>query len=255
MRRLRESLAKEGKPWQPSRIDRRGRDSQEGCAADRIIHEILITEFLLALWQTVDRRPDLELMTVQRLGSLAKHPAFRVTVGRRSTRLVPDAMFLFRQRDCGLCCCFLELDNGTMNRKQLEAKFGRYAAWAKLDLGRAFLIDLYRRHGATEPRPTFRLLMVARSRTGQNDSTRAAELSKGTSQARIVIRDRVWLTTVDALRDRQHDKHPLSANIWLRARDLERLSDSGSLQKQIANTSRHALFPTEVPSRELVGRS
>ena len=84
VRKLKESLSNQRKPWQPSRVDRRSRDVREGYSADRIIHEILLTEFLLALWQTVDRRPDLELLTVQRR-SLVKHSAFRLTVRSRPT--------------------------------------------------------------------------------------------------------------------------------------------------------------------------
>src|SRR5262245_13314437 len=89
VRRLKESLAKHGTPWQPSRIDRRGRDAKEGYAAEQIIHEILITEFMLAVWQTIEGRADLELLNVQRR-SLAKHPAFRLGLGARSKRLIPD---------------------------------------------------------------------------------------------------------------------------------------------------------------------
>jgi len=114
VRKLRNLLAAHTKSWKPSREDRCGRNTQEGYSADHIIHEILITEFLLAVWQTVRARPDLELLTVQRR-SLAKRPAFQLAVGGRHSRLVPDAMFLFRQGGPGMVCCFVEMDNGTMN--------------------------------------------------------------------------------------------------------------------------------------------
>jgi hypothetical protein len=218
VRKIRDSLSKQGKPWQPSRVDRRSRDAQEGYTADRIIHEILITEFLLAVWQTIDGRSDLELLTVQRR-SLAKHSAFRLTVGSRHTRLVPDAMFVFRQTDGGMCCCFLELDNGTMNAKQIRAKYARYDSWSRSERGQQYLIDLYRRHGAREPRPTFRVLMVARSRTGSNDGCRVTELLAVANRPRSAIKGRLWLTTAASLREHQHDKPPLGAKIWLRACD------------------------------------
>ena len=246
VRRLRESLTKQGKPWRPSRIDRRGRDSREGYAADRIIHEILITEFLLALWQTVEQRPDLQLLSVQRR-SLVKHPAFQSIAGGRSTRLAPDAMFLFRQKDCGMCCCFLELDNGTMNRKQIEAKLARYVAWSKAHRGQQFLMDCYGRHGAQNPHPRFRLLIVVRSRTGLDDDSRAAELLAVARRMPRGARNALWLTTAAILREHQHDEHPLGATIWLRVPEPERLSDSVSLEKQTSQTSRHELFPTTVP--------
>ena len=181
VRRLRESLAAQSKPWEAAHVDRRGRNSREGYSADRILHEILTTEFMLAVWQAVHGRADLTLPTIQRR-SLAKHPAFRLAVNGRQTRLVPDAMFLFRQTGGGMACCFVEMDNGTMNRKQIRAKYARYAAWADSTAGRQYLINLYRRQGAAEPRPIFRLLVIARSRTGKDDERRLKELMTGLLQ-------------------------------------------------------------------------
>jgi hypothetical protein len=244
VRRLRESLSSNGKPWQPSRVDRRSRDAQEGYSADRIIHEILITEFLLALWQTIDRRSDLELLTVQRRSSV-KHPAFRLATRSRPTRLIPDAMFLFRQEGAGMCCCFLELDNGTMNRKQIKAKYARYDAWARSEHGQQYLVDLYRRHGAKDPRPTFRLLIVARSRTGTNDEGRMVELVRVANQMSAVIRGRLWLTTAAALRERQHDELPLTASVWLLGRDLESSAASDSKKERGRGTCYRSLFPLQ----------
>ena len=242
VRRLSQSLANHGKPWQPSRIDRRGRNTQEGYAADRIIHEILITEFLLAVWQTIQRRPDLELLAFQRR-SLAKHPAFQLVVGSQHIRLIPDAMFIFRQNGGGMCCCLLELDNGTMNAKQIRGKYERYAAWSQSGTGQEYLVDLYRRHGAKEPRPRFRLLVVARSRTGLDDERRLAELVSVATQA-AAIRERLWLTTAAAIREHQHDKVPLDARFWVRAHDLDRSLISDSTQNQSGKSSCYGLFPT-----------
>ena len=215
VRKLRESLAVQSKSWQAVRVDRRGRNSQEGYSADRILHEILITEFMLAVWQTVHGRADLELPTIQRR-SLPKHPAFRLAVNVRQTRLIPDAMFLFRQAGGGMVCCFVEMDNGTMNRKQIRAKYARYTAWAGSAAGKQYLIDLYRRYGAIEPRPTFRLLVIARSRTGKDDERRMLELMAPVAKPPTTIRDRMWFTTVEGLCRWQGQSLPLEAAIWRR---------------------------------------
>lgn len=244
VRRLKEALSKQGKPWQPSRIDRRSRDAREGYAAEQIIHELLITEFMLAVWQTIEKRPDLELLTVQRR-SLAKHPGFRI--GSRNTRLVPDAMFLFRHKGEGMCCCFLELDKGTMNAKQLRAKFARYAAWSQSALGQQHLINLYELYGAKEPRPTFRLLMVALSRTGMDDDGRLSELLTAANRAPAGLRKRIWLTTVAALREHQHDDHPLDTSVWLRSGDPHRPGETILIEKQTARRVHQSLFPPAAP--------
>jgi hypothetical protein len=246
VRRLKEALTTQDKPWQPSRIDRRARDAKEGYSAEQIIHEILITEFMLAVWQTIEGRPDLELLNIQRR-SFTKHSAFRLVVGARSTRLAPDAMFLFRHKNQGMCCCFVELDNGTMNAKQLRVKFARYGAWSQSVQGQQYLINLYERYGAKEPKPKFRLLMVARSRTGLDDDGRSAELLKAAEGLTVGMRKQIWLTTVAALREHQHDDHPLDASVWLRLGDPQCPADPAKNKQQIARNMNHSLFPGSVP--------
>jgi hypothetical protein len=248
VRRLKESLAKQGKAWQPSRIDRRGRNAKEGYTAEQIVHELLITEFMLAVWQTIEGRPDLELLSSQRR-SLAKHSAFQVVIGSQSTQVIPDAMFLFRHNKESMCCCFLELDNGTMNAKQMKAKFARYAAWSQSSPGQQYLINLYKQYGAKEPRPKFRLLVVTRSRTGLDDGGRLSELLTGANRLPPDLRKRIWLTTVAALREHQRDRHPLEANVWLRLGDPDRPAASIVAEKQVECGVHHSLFPVGTGSR------
>jgi hypothetical protein len=146
-----------------------------------------------------------------------------------------------------MCCCLLELDNGTMNAKQIRAKFARYAAWSQSAAGQQYLIDLYERHGAKEPRPTFRLLVVARSRTGLDDDGRLSELRAVADRLPAGTRKRVWLTTVAALREHQHDDHPLGANVWLRLGDTQGPAESVLVEKQTAPRVHHSLFPPAAP--------
>ena len=202
------------------------------------------------------QRTDLELLTIQRR-SLVKHPAFEVVVSDRRTRVIPDAMFLFRHTGGGMVCCFVEMDNGTMNKKKIRAKYARYLAWSQSAGGKQYLIDLYRRHGATEPRPTFRLLVIARSRTGQDDQQRMLELRGPIARLPAAMQDRLWFTTVDGLRCCQRHTLPLDAAIWHRGHDAGRLetvpprSGSGGIQvqEQVAgplnptSNQLHPLFP------------
>jgi len=211
VRRLRESLAAQGKRWQPGQVDRRGRHRLEGFSAEHILHEILITEFLLEVIRTVDGRPDLELLTIQRR-SLARHPAFRVGSGR----LVPDALFLFRNRSGGMACGLLEMDTGTMNSKQIVAKYSRYEAWARSLAGQQYLVDLYRRHGAAAPRPAFRILFVVKDRSDARDDRRLAEVWSASRAADQSLRNRLWFTTVSRLLAHQDTPLPLAARIWQR---------------------------------------
>jgi hypothetical protein len=117
-----------------------------------------------------------------------------------------------------MACSFLEMDTGKMNLKQIKAKYRRYAAWGLTETGRAYLTALYRTHGAADPRPNFRVLFVAHDRDGTGGDARAISLIKLALPVPI-IRDRLWLTTVAALREHQHDPVPLGAAIWRCGRD------------------------------------
>jgi len=254
VRKIQESLAAKGKSWKPSRVDRSGRHTKEGYTTEQVIHEILLTEFLLAVWQTIDGRPDLDLKSIERR-SVTKHPSFQFSVGKNRVHLKPDAMFLFAQKGSGMVCCFVEMDLGTMNRKQIKAKYRRYQAWSESAAGQTFLLDLYRCHGATDPRPTFRLLMVGRDRTDTDDGKRLFELFRSAVAMPPSLQDRIWLTTVSSLRQYQHASLPMAAPIWLRARDLRRhISDPKDAQsvRELFRShltddgSLHELFPKPV---------
>lgn len=239
VRKLRKAYAAQGKTWEAGRIDRKGRHRNEGYGSEQVLHEILLSEFLLAVWQTVKGRGDLELLTIQRR-SLAKHSAFQVALGNRATQLKPDALFLFRQKDRGMLCCCVEMDTGSMNRKQLRAKFARYRAWAESETGKEFLLGLYRRHGATDPRPSFRLLIVAKDR-GDNDEGRLAELLTAAMPYPTVL-DRIWIATIAGLRNHQHDAMPLGSAVWQRGREIHRRIDKGRAA-ETGNVSPGAVRP------------
>jgi Replication-relaxation len=193
--------------------------------------------------ETAKNPADIEADMIRRNGPIFQGwPVPKLAISGKPTRLVPDAMFLFRQQGHGMCCCFLELDNGTMNAKQIRAKYDRYAAWSRSAQGQQYLTHLYRRHGANEPRPTFRLLVVARSRTGLDNERRMAELLAAAKHAPSVIRDRLWLTTVAALAGYQQHNLSLNAGLWLRAKELEQSSEVGLLRQRVDKMSRHAIF-------------
>lgn len=192
IRKIEESLRERGKPGRCGRRDRR---RPEAYSADHVLHEILTTEFLLNVWQTVQRRRDLQLLTVQRR-ALERQAGFAVEGGHG--RLKPDAMFLYRQNG-GLMCCFLELDNGTMNPQQLRSKFLRYEVWGRSAIGQEYLMNLYRTHGVDRPRPVFRLLVVAHSRRPAQDWKRLVAVRKAAEKSFSNSRSRLWLTTVAEL--------------------------------------------------------
>jgi hypothetical protein len=143
-----------------------------------------------------------------------------------------------------MVCCFVEMDNGTMNRKQIWAKYRRYTAWAESPAGKQYLVDLYHHHGATEPRPTFRLLIIARSRIGNDDDHhRMLELLAVAAKLPATLKDRLWFTTVADLCHWQHDPLPLDAAIWRRGRGAPRPRNGVDKRSHDAVCRPEGLFP------------
>ncbi|MBW3598479.1 MAG: replication-relaxation family protein [Planctomycetes bacterium] len=215
VRTLRQAFAPRGTTWTTGKVDRRGRHASEGHSADHVLHEIFVTEFLLAVWQTVHGRPDLELPTIQRR-SLARHPAFQIRLDRSPMRLIPDAFFVFRQVGGGMMACFLEMDMGSMTKEQLKAKLRRYEAWSRSAEGRDYLLAQYDRFGAANPRPVFRIIIAAQHRDGGDGTKRMREICDAAGKLPKSLQRCLWLTTVHELRSHQNDSPPLANVNWRR---------------------------------------
>lgn len=171
IRRLKEAYESQGKSWYATTYDRR---RSEGQSAQHILHELFITEFLLIVWEAGQQQEDWNVLTMQRR-SLGRHPAFKLP---GSSRLIPDAMVLYRQEGAGMMCCFVEVDLGTMSVKQMAAKYDRYRRWALSDSAKGFLQTLYKNHGAQRPRAAFRVVSVIGTGDQRSDSKRIRALQR-----------------------------------------------------------------------------
>lgn len=168
-RKLRAELEANGKQSHIICIDRFRRD---GLSGQYILHELEVTEYLLAVWHSTQLNDDRDLLQVERR-SLTSHPSFQVALRSKMSRLEPDAMYVIRQRGKGMMCHLLELDRGTMTERQLKAKFFRYESWLQSNCGRAYLIELYRQCGAKKPLPHCRISFVT---TAAVDAVRRCQL-------------------------------------------------------------------------------
>lgn len=208
-KRLRQALAAKGKPGSVIRVDRK---RSEGYSADHVVHELLTTEFLLALWQTGNSSDGIEILRTERR-SLERHPAFRIARNARVSELTPDAMFMHREQSRGMMCSFVELDTGSMSMSQIESKYRRYEMWASSTNGREFLTNLYQQHGASNPRPIFRVLFVVGEHGCANPVHRIADLLSAVWPL-ATLRDRLWLTTTTEMRRHQESETPLRQVDW-----------------------------------------
>jgi hypothetical protein len=250
-----------------------------GQSLDSILHEVLLTEFDLAVSKTVESRGDLELLLTERR-YFRRERQLRFSHQGKVRRVVPDSGFLLRFRSqtsgrlaaqrSSLLLHLVELDNGTMPVARILEKYLRYHCWAESPEGRQYLTDLYRRFGRTDARPNFRLLVIAHAKTdASGDMRRLTDLFAQALLLPSSMRDRIWLTTAEDLRRHQEDNPPLSAAIWLRARDARRwlpayrtfceqlpggrgnkryAHQRRFVAQQLAALPRHPLFPHPHPS-------
>src|SRR5206468_329828 len=123
------------------------------------LHELLITEVAVSLAHAVRARTDLSLPWEKRFG-LIRTPAF--------TDLIPDYAFLLKHPQ-GLIACLVEVTSGEDSPTRIGQKLTEYANWSVNPVAQEFLTDLYRRHGAKDPRPQYRLVLVVHDRKSMND--------------------------------------------------------------------------------------
>lgn len=204
-----------------------------------LAHELLITEIAVSIAEAVRLRPDLNLPWEERFGLVA-HTAFRY--------LVPDYTFLL-QRGKDLLLCLVEASVGEESPTRIGQKLQKYLEWGNSPEAQKFMVELYRAHGASTPRPQFRLLFVAQNRRFGNDWTRLNQVFNEALRLPQVMRQRIWATTVTALADASG----IDAPIWVRGADLTTAESQWSvlprckrprfLASVLRSLQRHKLFP------------
>ena len=126
---------------------------------------------------------------------------------------VPDGMFLVRSKQ-GLICTFLEIDTGSMALKRVVEKLQRYWTWSQSARSRDFIMDIYRKHGATNPQPRFRIAIVCGDANQTQGDRRLNSLMRAADKfTRLRGNIAAWLTTTLAVRNVEN---VLAGSIWRR---------------------------------------
>ena len=208
-RHLKTAFAKQGKSWEEAATDRRRTTGQSFV---HVWHELAITEFLLSVWESVQAHPDWQLPVLERR-SLIKHPAFELN---RSGchRLTSDGLFLINHSK-GRIVSLLEIDTGTESQRQLAKKLESYRLWSESRLGQEYLCDLYRRAGAANPKPNFRLLFVIAPKVIGSEETRLEQFHQLVTEQPDWLQKRIWYTSAVQLRVTKTSR-VLNAPLWFR---------------------------------------
>ncbi len=218
-----------------------------GYAFDSILHELMLTEFSLAVQRTIDDRGDTELVYSERRFFRRERQLRHVVDGRVRT-VIPDYGFLVRMKQqtsrqtattgpTGMLH-LVEWDNGTMSLARIRDKYQQYHAWAESEQGREQIARTFRQHGVSTDSANFRLLVIARDKAREGrDAERLADLLAEALELPATMRDRIWLTTAEQLKRSDSDSAPLDAPLWLRARDAR--TWIGEYRQHVGNLSQH----------------
>jgi hypothetical protein len=258
---VREIYAKHGVEWQGVATEQ---FKSSGVALDSILHELALTEFDQAVRAIVERRPDVALLMHERRYFHRDKRLEYIFRGKRH-RLIPDAGFLLR-----IMCetpgvpgpglpqhqmNFVEFDNGTLSTARLAAKYEAYNQWSQSDDGRKYLRTLYQGCGGAGKELNFRLLVIAHHKNCGSDERRLVELFTLALDLPRRMRERIWLTSVEAIHDRPADAplwvRPRDARSWvptMRALSMDRASKRFSARKdfvrrRLREQPRHRLLP------------
>jgi len=206
-------------------LTRADEGKQRVRSLDSLLHELLLTEFQLGVYQTVHGREDLTLHTAERR-YYRKENLLRFREQGQNRTIRPDAGFLLsisaRQgTQPSRLQFYVELDAGTMAPRKILEKYQHYHAWSRTD-GVPYLTSLYGRLGDQNPKPNFRLLMIAHDkyRGLHKDERRMLDLIVQALDPSIP-QNNVWFTTVSQLNAHAGDPLPLQAAIWYRIRDFK----------------------------------
>lgn len=221
-----------------------------GRSLPDIQHELMLTEFSLNLWQTIETRPDLRLLTTieRRFHRPDKQLAF--SHGDHTEHVRPDAGFLLSADRPGstpsVHLYFVELDNGTTpitssaDKRSVADKLAAYGHWARSEEGERALAALYRRYNIMPKQPSFRLLIIANDRYqfAGGGARRLAQILTVALDLPRAMRDRIWLTEAEQLKRHQYDLAPLAAPTWVLARPAW-LADYRQLQARLPRGTGH----------------
>lgn len=252
---VRDAYARLGIDWTGTKTEE-GR--QSGAGNESVLHELLLSEVVISLETTIQSRPDLASLFIERRYFRSDRVLSYFDRGR-TRRVVPDAGFLVRIADGPAILSFLEFDNGTMAPARIAEKYRHYDRWAQSDAGQRYLADLFRRYSATAQRPNFRLVVIPHAnKPAATDDGRLLNTLQAALDLPASMRDRIWLTTVEALRRHQDDAAPWQAPVWLRVRDARTWparpgrptsADRKRQLDHLASLPRHPFFPHAAGNR------
>jgi DNA-binding PadR family transcriptional regulator len=197
-------------------------------------------------------REDLKIVDYERR---YHHPARRLGGGA----WVPDLGFVVARRlprgQVNVALYLVEIDRGTMRPAAIFDKLEQSNHWY-YTVGRDYLRELYRRHGAGEPKATYHRLIVTQHRRGTSDFDRLVTLyTQGLRFADGQRRNMYFATAADIVANRGYDRpvwYPINtfSYAWRNPIEAELAARPESAYPYVANRLRHldriAMFPPPI---------
>lgn len=236
----------------------------------RLKHELGISEFQADVRLAAHAHSDLDIRFFERrYFQKDKQRLFRYPMPKGEGTIRPDLGFLasfVRNETNHFLFHVTEYDRGTEDPIVVLKKLQAYDLWHET-VGKHYLEQLYRRHGATDPRPMYRRVIITTHRP-EKDRDDHDRLCKLIAQFMELPKSRfnIFITTEELLRVDREEQSPLSSACWFPLRftrgwqseyrelkqDHEQRRLSGSartkeiyawVHQKVTELPPHALFP------------
>jgi hypothetical protein len=200
-----------------------------GLSSTSIIHELYLTEFSLALDRALQQRADVRQVYSQRRYFAAGEGLVYRSEAQQTT-IVPDLGILLQLKNPHQpqwLMLFLEMDRGTTSLRRVARKIRDYAAWRRSDAADEYFRQLASMSDSAAANCDFRLLWIVQAGEGRDDRNRLRQLLDTTSTLPRVIRDKIWITSIDLLRQHYAAASPLLEPIWIRPVSRRQVTATG----------------------------
>lgn len=165
--------------------------SHRESSGDHILHELLITEVVVARMEFYRNQTDFEQLWEERFG-FHKIRAF--------ADIIPDHLDAYRTPR-GCLIDFTEVFTGERSATKVKRKLQAYADWSETDEAKHFLKETYRYFGVAHPNPVFRINILAHNRNLVGaDFGWERQVLNATFAVPETLQKRIWTTTNAALK-------------------------------------------------------
>ena len=206
----------------------------------QVHHELLITSSATSLYQCMYTNPSVRILQEWRFG-LGNIVVIDEETGEELhpfEHKIPDYCYLSSD-DNGLMFRVVEVVRGVESVDNLRSMITEYEVWEQTRAAEQFLVQLYRKFGANDPKPEFQVHCILESSSWKHtDAWKERMTMMQTFKVSPRTQGRVWTTTKEAIESVRAEGLSINQPIWHRGKDLMGEKRERWLQARDGNRTR-----------------